>query len=285
MRKRKIPINELKVVDENEHEILAYCCFHNDTKHPNLIINKTGPYAGRYHCWACGADGWARDLNIKRDFVKAKKSKANVDWNKYLKHTDERYMSYLAMELNIDRDVLVRFGVGYKPSEYCYCIPVFNEGRYIIGIQRRYVDGQKRMVKGSRLGIFMSSSVLQAVRRLKNDFVLLITEGFSDAAVATHFGFYTIGRISATSSTEVITKFIAKYSIPNIILIADNDGAGIVGAEKLVKKLNLSLTNPPGSIIMYPETESKDLRDMYEQYGYDYTKKWIEDRINEYEKY
>jgi len=278
MALKRIYKKDLNIASENEWEIWAYCPAHDDKHRPNLYITKDNAVG---YCFGCGFT--CKVLGLNANVKKVKKPKANVNWadlqDAYTVPTKgyEVNLNKLAKKFGVDISTIMKYGVGWNGS--ACTIPIYNELGCIIGMQRRWANGQNRVVKGSGLGIFMNLSILRAVRRPKNDFVLLITEGFSDATVATYLGFPVIGRISCTSSTEVITRFIGKTGITNIILIADNDDAGKIAAEKLVKKLKISLTSPLRCDIILSE-KGKDLREMYEQCGYEYTKKWIQDRIN-----
>lgn len=36
------------------NQVITFCCFHPDKRHPNLSLNLV---TGAFHCWACGASG------------------------------------------------------------------------------------------------------------------------------------------------------------------------------------------------------------------------------------
>jgi len=275
----------LRIVSENEDELLCFCPFHVETK-PSFIISKKGKYAGWGKCFGCGKFVSAKSLGLNMKVERIKKSKVNVNWNCILKNSISPntifWLNYLAIEWNVDINVLRSFNVIWDTTQRIssYFIPVYNENGIIIGIQKRYPDGQKIMIKGSKLGIFASSAILQGVGLLKNNPTLLVCEGLSDSVVATYLGFNAIGRISCTSSTDVITKFVKRLltkGLKQVIIIADADDVGTTGADKLHKKLS-KLVNCD---ILCPLV-GKDLREYYNHCGYSTTKNWIKEKINEY---
>jgi len=270
----------LRIVSENEDELLCFCPFHVETK-PSFIISKKGKYAGWAKCFGCGKFVSAESLGLNIKVERVKKIKANINWKVLIsKNSYNTFHSLepIAKEFDISENVLFDFGMYFCKDHYE--TPVYNERGIIIGIQKRYPDGQKIMVKGSKLGIFASSAILQGVGWLKNNPTLLVCEGLSDSVVATYLGFNAIGRISCTSSTDVITKFVKRLltkGLKQVIIIADADNVGSTGADKLHKKLS-KLVNCD---VLWPLV-GKDLREHYNHCGYSTTKNWIKEKINEY---
>jgi len=264
----------LKIVSENEYEILAFCPFHKDVNRPNMIISKKGPYAGYYKCFSCGAYGPIRKLGLNMKTKRVKKPKTNVNWDvlqdKYFYNGDNEIYNNLANNWKVNVDFLEEFGVGWDDKLNCYTVPVYNENHRIIGIQKRYQDGQKIMIKNSKLGIFRSD--FSHITDL-----LFICEGLSDSVVLTYLGFPTIGRLSATSSSDIIVKFVKLHpEIKKIFIVADEDDVGTIGAEKLKTKLDKLAKCDIIHVLV-----GKDLREMYEHCGYKETKKWIGEKLND----
>ena len=88
-----INLNDLRVVRENEQMIIAYCPFHNDKSRPNLQVDKTGPYAGRFICWACGAKGAVKGLHIEH---KEPRVVVSVEWE-MLSHIYRTHLTKAAL--------------------------------------------------------------------------------------------------------------------------------------------------------------------------------------------
>lgn len=261
--------NELNIVTENEYELWCRCPAHRDINRPNLWVTKDN---GLGYCFACGFKCRVKGLNMKVERVK--KSKVNVNWNCILKNSISPHtmfwLNYLAIEWNVDINVLRSFNVIWNTTQRIssYFIPVYNENGIIIGIQKRYPDGQKIMIKNSKLGIFKPSN-------LKIQDTLFVCEGFSDSTVLTHLGFPTIGRISATSSGDVIVKFVKLApTLKTIVIISDGDDVGGTGAEKL--KTKLDKLGKYDIMIIYPLL-GKDAREQYQLKGAKFTQDWIKE--------
>jgi phage/plasmid primase-like uncharacterized protein len=125
-----------------------------------------------------------------------------------------------------------------------------DENMRIIGIRRRFGDGNKKALAGSCNGLFIPTG-------LSNDKPLFICEGPTDCAVALDLGFEAIGRPNCNSKVEMTAEFCKGRS--EIVIIGDNDenDAGKKGAEKLAGKLLLHCLSVK---IIYPPGETKDLR-------------------------
>ena len=143
-----------------------------------------------------------------------------------------------------------------------YTFPVRDSDDQIIGIQRRFPDGSKGMVKGSQIGIFIPRIYWD---NLESDICpLFICEGVSDTATALDMGLCAIGRVSCSTGKEHIIKFCIKKRPTRIIIVADNDEVGIRGAKALglwiSQGYKLFSAPPPDIKIITPPTGSKDLR-------------------------
>ena len=109
------------------------------------------------------------------------------DWGRIAKEafgdTEAKSARYsLATELGVSVDALCRLGVGWMPSQRCWAFPERDAAGTIIGINRRFADGKKQRVAGSRCGLtFDPEGWLESA--IEPGFVLLV-EGGSDAAAA-----------------------------------------------------------------------------------------------------
>lgn len=279
----KVPVNtvslsQLQIYSENQDEIIAFCAFHNDTKRPNLIVNKTGEFAGRYHCFSCGADGWVTD--IKKKFRKSRKKNFKRDfysiWLECTNSTPYQSMELLAKEWNVNIKTLIQYGYGWateklqkqlkcKTTEACHIFPMFIQNR-IVGIQRTFLNGRKVSMPGSKLGLF---APLDLHFKKKG---LYITEGRSDAICCADLGFTAIGRPNATAIPEVVVEWCLTY-VPKyvpITIIRDNDECGEDGGEKLLSILR-KIWN---TCIVVPR--ESDLRAEIKAYGKSNVERWLE---------
>lgn len=230
---------DIQIISENEYEIWALCCFHEETK-PSLLISKTGEFAGFYKCFGCGKFGKASELNIKRDWKKETKNYPKINWedinielvNK-LKNED---LEYLSKKWNINPLFLIALGVGWNN---CYTFPMRSNNNKIIGIQRRFetkeLSGLKLSMESSKLGLFVPQNV-----KWKDYDTIFITEGLSDLATLLDLGFMGIGRPNANACIDMTAHWLIKriFWFDAFIVIADADEAGIRGARELTKKCN-----------------------------------------------
>lgn len=225
---------KLIIVSENEHEIWAFCPFHNDRNRANLLLNKTGPLTGFYKCFGCGAFGsikkvFGMDIASNK-YRKSRRSVRPIDWVGLMKYYEElglqsckRY--YLAGEWDVDSSVLSRLHIGWDGE--CFTYPMRNKNFCVVGMQRRYSNGSKKCVSGSRLGLIIPRDI---------DFtdVVIVCEGAHDTATVLDLGFNAIGRPGAMA---VINETAAVLDGCYVAIIPDNDEPGVVGARRLAKEV------------------------------------------------
>ena len=158
--------------------------------------------------------------------------------------TDDRLNS-LATVLGVSAASLNRLNIGWDGKAYTF--PMFNDFGKIIGIRRRFTNGYKVSVKGSKTGLFIPC-------HLPSNGLLLICEGSTDTAAALDLGFAAAGRPNCNSRIKMVSRFVKGREV---VIISDNDDVGRAGAEKLAAKLihycpDVRIVQPPASI--------KDLR-------------------------
>jgi len=193
-----------------------------------------------------------------------------LNWNSLNEYYKQQippnhYQMRLAIRWGVSRKTIKDLGCGWIRSEGAWTFPVRNELCEIVGIQRIYPDNSKKMIRGSRIGIFVPTGIDW------KDYII-ICEGASDTATAIDIGFpNSIGRLSATCGNKIIKEFIKGI---DVIIVTDNDIPGIKGAEKLAT----DLTKQNKCSIIYP-SEGKDLRDFVKIKGKQYVKKWAEEKM------
>ena len=158
--------------------------------------------------------------------------------------TDDR-LKVLSQLLSVSQESLRRLHVGWDGKAYTFGMS--NDFGKIIGIRRRFPNGQKVSVKGSKTGLFVPEG-------LTGEGHLLICEGATDTAAALDLGFDAIGRPNCNSMVELTASYVSGR---DIVIIVDNDAAGWNGAKRLTAKLVLCC---PQVRIVYPSQGIKDLR-------------------------
>lgn len=176
----------------------------------------------------------------------------------------------VAKQLGVSVASLVALRVGYgcdKDGREWSSWPSRDAGGNVIGITRRYGNGEKKTMYRTRTGLFYPAT-RDGLRG-----PILIVEGGSDVAAAYSVGLPAIGRPSNTGGVEWIRLLLGKRKA---IVIGENDCKpenrgtlkscptdcrgcghcfpGLFGAQVVAGKLNLPYVIPPGDM--------KDLREV-----------------------
>jgi hypothetical protein len=162
------------------------------------------------------------------------------------------HLDALAEQLGLSVESLRRFRVGWSERELCSTWPMSDATGRIIGINRRFWDGAKRIVPGHKAGLYVPDDLSVAPGE-----PLLICEGGSDAAVGRDMGLQCVGRFSCTHGATLLVE-LAKARRPGVlIIVADADEPGERGAESLATAL---LPYVPALKVVRPPAPHKDLR-------------------------
>jgi len=215
-----------------------------------------------------GEAGWLHILkpgDFKPKPVK-KKRPININWNILQNcywdiEKSEYLLKDLSKDVNISIKTLRQMQIGWDGA--AFTMPVFNSNNEIVGIQRRFPNGSKRMVKGSAVGVFIPPLDWTNLN------TLYICEGFTDTATALDMGLRAIGRLSCQTGKDHIIKFCIKKKPSQIVIIADNDEVGEKGALTLGREISqgykLFATPCPDITVIVPE--AKDLRQWVKEKG------------------
>ncbi len=132
-------------------------------------------------------------------------------------------------------------------------IPERNAQGEIIGYATRDDDGGKGFVKGGHRGLTLGWPLPPYAGTSPAE-PILVAEGMSCTAAGLTLGFTTIGRPSATGGAEHLRALLAdRY----VCIVAENDPAGIAGADKIAAALAGVARDVRGVI---PPEGVKDLR-------------------------
>jgi hypothetical protein len=289
--KSSISIKDL--VERDGHKLVRngglfkLCCpFHNE-RTPSCVL-----YHDHGHCFGCDAhfdifqyvmlrdhcdfksaveklDGGG--LSVARGLIKkllTPKPKEvfltpeslNEKWRDWLSQTTIYHFEAISQNLGVSDDSLCNLSWVWSEGHSAWAIPMFDGLRTTVGIRFRNGEGKKWALKGSRQGLFIPASVPH------HD--LYVTEGPTDCAAMLSMGLFAIGKAAAMQGPEEIVKFITKNKIRRVIVIADNDTAGLNGAKKLIDACPV-----PCCELVLP---AKDAREFYRNGG---TKELIENLL------
>lgn len=122
-----------------------------------------------------------------------------------------------------------------------------HEGSEPCGIRLRTMDGKKFAVTGSRSGVFYPYGAYLHVPANR----VFICEGPTDTAACLDLGLFAIGRASCRGGEDIILSALHQISARECVVVCDNDGPGVEGADELLEKLKLPKIKfvPPGKDI------------------------------------
>ncbi len=136
-------------------------------------------------------------------------------------------MEDLAVRLGVPAGALARFGVGWRCPDYrrvgeatvvgrCWTLPERDALGRITAINRRYEDGEKRVMRGGRRGLYIPDGW----RDLPGP--IYCPEGFSDAAALVGAGRCAIGRPNVGGGVELLAGLLRGDPRP-IVILGEND--------------------------------------------------------------
>jgi DNA primase len=155
-------------------------------------------------------------------------------------------MAMLGRALGVSAVSLERLGVGWDGEAFCFAMR--DEQGRVIGVRRRFANGKKVCVAGSRNGLFIPNG-------LTGRGPLIVCEGPTDCAAALDLGLEAVGRPNCNSKVRMTVRYVGTRPV---IIVADNDEAGIAGARILAEALAVRSSRVR---IVVPPAGVKDLRD------------------------
>jgi hypothetical protein len=167
--------------------------------------------------------------------------------------------SGLGESLGLPSSVFEGLDVGYDSERECWTCPERDGTGTVVGINRRYRGGNKRMVKGGSRGLYYARDWASS------DGPILCPEGFSDTAALLAMDLAAVGRPSNTGGLEPLANLLS--TVPDtraIIVIGENDqkldgrwpgrDGAIATAESLARLLRRPIH------YTFPPAEDKDVR-------------------------
>ena len=239
-----------KMIVSGDHS-MCRCPFHSE-KTPSCHV-----WEDHYHCYGCAAHGFAwqyiknRDgcttrqaferLGVKRNHVPIMhipvQRKAPDFSGNYEKIKESATVSLyeLSKTLGVTIDSLEALGAAWSEEHNAWAFPMKDEDGMVTGVRLRYLDGQKKAVKGSKEGLFYSTTSAPST--------IVICEGPTDAASLLDIGLFAVGRPSAHGGKEMLLNFINKRRVRNVVICADNDStAGMLSARSLTNDIKVKTT-------------------------------------------
>ena len=272
---------KLKITSITNSHAYAWCPFHNDNHpggKPSLEIKLEGEHYGEYYCFGCGKAGKLTNpvmskIVAHKKIKKVDKRVSEINWSALSGDYEFNFFDRLIKDpqnkpFNVGTASLHDLSCGWDGEAWTF--PTRNDKNEIIGIQRRFKDGFKSMVEGSRLGLFIPQILFDPA------LPVIICEGASDTASVLDIGYQALGRPNNQYGNEIVFDFLGPIYELNVDLwyiMADNDEAGIKGATQLAKELMIEENH-----ILIPM--EKDIRKHIEKIGQKGTQIWIDERLS-----
>jgi len=166
------------------------------------------------------------------------------------------HVGRLALILGVSAGSLEALCCGWDGT--AWTVPERNGAGLIVGVSRRFPDGAKKCIRGSRRGLTYSTQWADTPGPV------LLVEGASDVAAGITMGLATIGRPSNVGGVAMLTELLGGHTSRVVIVVAERDKKedgrypGLEGARSVCKELSRRLVNRV-SCRLLPGT-AKDLR-------------------------
>ena len=205
-----------------------------------------------------GESGWLHRLRDSDDWRSRRTRRVTISCHnpqdlgelakKYEDAASDNAVSGEAFELGLDRKSLRRLHIGRDGSTATF--PMVDADGKVIGIRLRLADGRKLSVRGGKEGLFVPIGVDKPNR-------LLICEGPTDTAALISAGFDAIGRPSCSGGVRLIVDLVRRWRPGEVVIVADGDEPGRLGATRLAKRLALHVSTVK---VIVPPEQIKDAR-------------------------
>jgi DNA primase len=267
----------VEIEAEFGNDFIVYCPYHNNSRTPAGEVAKD---SGLFFCFGCQTTKnleefimftTGRSYFETARYIKSKETETSIEAavNKAMYAAPDfvQYDEVLIKRLNnqalesprairyyagrnITEDSIKKFSLGYSEKQDMITIPVHSPDGMTIGFVGRSVEGKEfKNTPG-----LPKSKVLFNLHRVKTSSIIYVVESSFDAIRLDQVGFPAVATLGANVSASQI-KLLEKY-FNNVVLVADNDEAGVIMKDKLIEKL--------GSLISVVNIDKKykDIGDM-----------------------
>ncbi len=217
----------------------------------------------------CGDAGWLHRLAEPaptRPPAPTKKPTAPKDWQalaaKFTTNLDADRRLKLAAKLGLPvgaLDALPR--LGFNPDDSagaCFTFPEFDAAGNVVGLLRRFCDGSKKAMHGSKRGLTLPTGWRDRPGPV------FVVEGPTDAAALTAAGLAAVGRPSNTGGVGMLADLLRDLDPGRAIVVGENDQTatgwpGRDGALTVARGVSAALRCSIRWAL--PPADAKDVRD------------------------
>jgi DNA primase len=261
-------------------DYIIFCPYHNNNRTPAGEVSKEH---GMFFCFGCQTTKTLIEFVMYTSnrtyfeavrYIKSKEQETSIEdsVNKALINKPEfiQYDELLIKRLNnqalesprairyfegrkIIKESVEKFSLGYSEKQDSVTIPVHSPDGMCIGFVARTIEGKEfKNTPGLPKG-----KTLFNLHRVKTSSLVYLVESSFDAIRLDQVGFPAVATLGANVSAAQI-RLLEKY-FNSIVLIADNDDAGIIMRDKLIEKLGPVVTS------VYIDKKYKDIGDMNDE--------------------
>jgi DNA primase len=258
-------------------DYIIFCPYHNNNRTPAGEVSKE---SGLFFCFGCQTTKNLTELIMHTTgrtyfeairYVKSKEVETDLEAvvNKALYAAPDfvQYDELLTKRLNkqalespramsyfegrrITQDSIIKFELGYSEKQDSVTIPMQSPDGMTIGFVARTIEGKDfKNTPG-----LPKSKILFNLHRVKSSKVVYVVESSFDAIRLDQVGFPAVATLGANVSSSQM-KLLEKY-FNNVVLVADNDEAGSIMADRLTEKLGSLIT------VIKLDKQYKDIGDM-----------------------
>ena len=258
-------------------DYIIFCPYHNNNRTPAGEVSKE---SGLFFCFGCQTTRSLIELIMHMTnrtyfetvrFIKSKETETDIEAviNKALHQMPDfvQYDELLIKRLNkqaldspramtyfegrrLTRESVIKFDLGYSEKQDSVVIPMQSPDGMSIGFVARTIEGKEfKNTPG-----LPKSKILFNLHRVKASKIVYVVESSFDAIRLDQLGFPAVATLGANVSSSQI-ELLKRY-FTGIVLVADNDDAGMIMAERLTEKMGNLVT------IIRPDKKYKDIGDM-----------------------
>jgi DNA primase len=258
-------------------DYIIFCPYHNNNRTPAGEVSKE---SGLFFCFGCQTTKNLTELIMHMTgrtyfeavrYIKSKEVETDLEAvvNKALYAAPDfvQYDELLIKRLNkqalespramsyyegrrITKDSVIKFDLGYSEKQDSVTIPIQSPDGMTIGFVARTIEGKDfKNTPG-----LPKSKILFNLHRVKSSKMVYVVESSFDAIRLDQVGFPAVATLGANVSSSQM-KLLEKY-FNNVVLVADNDEAGSIMADRLTEKLGSLIT------VIRLDKQYKDIGDM-----------------------
>jgi hypothetical protein len=165
---------------------------------------------------------------------------------RWRRETAEERLAEIAASLGVSARALQWLGAAWAWKRDAVAFPMFDgTSDEPCGIRLRTMRGEKFAVTGSKSGVFFPLYCRPLAIPTDRIFVC---EGPTDTAACLDLGVFAIGRASCRGQEGIVLEVLRQLGATQCVVVCDNDGPGIEGAEALLRQIRISKIKfvPPG---------------------------------------